>query len=93
MLQHGSLPIHDDQSAVAGLMLPGAVVPAADPPATLAGLLGREPEWDQVVQALAAGWAEALGVVLDRETLSGEEEARARAHRARYEDPAWTWHR
>jgi len=93
MLQHGSLPLHDDQSAVPGLMLPGAAVIAADPPATLAGLLGREPGWDEMVDALARGWAEALGAVLEPGDLTGDEAARAMARRARYEDPAWTWHR
>jgi lipoate-protein ligase A len=93
MLQHGSLPIHDDQSAVPGLMRPGAIVPPADAPATLAALLGREPGWDELVDALAAGWTETLGGVLDRGEPTGEEAARAKAHRARYEDPAWTWHR
>jgi lipoyl(octanoyl) transferase len=93
MLQHGSLPIHDDQSAVPGLLLPGAIVPPADAPATLAALLGREPEWDELVDAIAQGWMEVMGGVLERGELTGEEAARAKAHRARYEDPAWTWHR
>jgi lipoate-protein ligase A len=93
MLQHGSLPVHDDQSAVPGLMRPGAIVPPADVPATLAALLGREPGWDELVDALARGWTETLGVVLEREGLAEEEAARATAHRERYEDPAWTWHR
>lgn len=93
MLQHGSLPIHDDQSAVPGLMLPGRGVASAGAPATLAALLGREPGWDELVDALAEGWRETFGAGLERGGLSGEEEERARVHRARYEDPAWTWHR
>jgi lipoate-protein ligase A len=94
MLQHGSLPLHDDQSAVAGLMLPRhAAAAAAEAPATLAGLLGAEPAWDALVDALARGWEESFGVGLERGVLSREEEARAGVHRARYEDPAWTWHR
>lgn len=93
MLQHGSLPIHDDQSALAALMLRGHVAAAAQAPATLAALLGREPGWSELVDALAAGWAETFGAALARDGLSREEEERARVHRARYEDPAWTWHR
>ena len=93
MLQHGSLPIHDDQSAVPGLMRLGAIVPPAGAPATLAALLGREPGWNELVGALAAGWTATLGGVLERGAMTEEEEARAKAHRARYEDPAWTWHR
>jgi lipoate-protein ligase A len=93
MLQHGSLPIHDDQSAVPALMLPGHAVAAGDAPATLAALLGREPGWSELVDALAEGWMETFGGELERGGLSGVEEERARVHRARYEDPAWTWHR
>ena len=93
MLQHGSLPLHDDQSAVPGLMHAGSIVLPADPPATLAALLGREPGWDETVGAIAQGWAETLDAVLERGALTEEEAARAKARRARYEDPAWTWHR
>ena len=93
LLQHGSLPVHDDQSLVPELMLPGAAIIPADPPATLAALLGREPAWPELVEALAQGWAEVVGAGLQRDGLTEEEEARATAHRVRYEDPAWTWHR
>jgi hypothetical protein len=74
-------------------MRPGHAGAAADAPATLAALLGQEPGWEALVDALAAGWAETLGAGLERGGLSAEEEERARAHRVRYEDPAWTWHR
>lgn len=93
MLQHGSLPIHDDQSGVPELMRPGHAVAAGDAPATLAALLGREPAWDALVDALAEGWEEALGAELERGGLRVVEEERARGHQARYDDPAWTWHR
>lgn len=93
MLQHGSLPLHDDQSAVAALLRPEVRVEAAEPPATLSDLLGAEPAWDALVDALAAGWAEVLRVPLARDGLTGEEAGRAEGLRARYEDPAWTWHR
>jgi lipoate-protein ligase A len=93
MLQHGSLPIHDDQCAVPGLLRPGAIASPTDAPATLAALLGREPGWDELVDAIAEGWTEVIGGVRERGALTGEEAARAKAHQARYEDPAWTWHR
>lgn len=93
MLQHGSLPIHDDQSAVTQLLRADVPAPAAEPPATLAGLLGAAPAWDALVDALAAGWEEALGVRLVRGGLTDEEMQGAEGLRARYEDPAWTWHR
>lgn len=93
MLQHGSLPIHDDQSTVPALLRPGHAVAAAEAPGTLAALLGREPAWDALVDALAQGWTETFGAGLQRDGLSRVEAERARVHRARYEDPAWTWHR
>lgn len=95
MLQHGSLPLEDDQSAVAALLRADEqrAYAGTPPPATLAALLGAPPAWDALVEALAAGWRAALGVALERGELTAEEERRARGHRARYEDPAWTWHR
>ena len=93
MLQHGSLPIEDDQSAVALLLRADVQAATPEPPATLAGLLGAPPDWDSLVDALAAGWAETLCAALRRDGLTGEEVRRAEGHRARYEDPAWTWHR
>ena len=93
MLQHGSLPIEDDQSAVALLLRADVQGAAPEPPATLAELMGAAPEWNSLVDALAAGWQEALCVALRRDGLTGEEVRRAEGHRARYEDPAWNWHR
>lgn len=93
MLQHGSLPVEDDQSTVALLLRADAGAAPPAPPATLADLLGAAPPWDALVDALAAGWEEALGARLRREGLTGDEVRRAEGHRARYEDPAWTWHR
>ncbi|HEU4456213.1 MAG TPA: lipoate--protein ligase family protein [Longimicrobium sp.] len=95
LLQHGSLPLEDDQSAVASFVLPGSGDAAAgegDAPATLAGLLGRVPEWDELAAAVAAGWEEALGARLAADVLSAEEEDRARAAAERYAGAAWTWH-
>jgi len=92
ILQHGSLPLHDDQSRVAGLLLePDRSVDEA-PPATLAEVLGREPAWDELTAALAAGWAESLGAVLSPSALTADEAAAARVGAAWYAGPAWTWH-
>lgn len=99
ILQHGSLPIHDDQSAVAALVVSSAEAPDAaeladaGPPATLVSVLGREPGWDELTAALAAGWGEALGVTLWRDVLTPDERARAADAARRYADAAWTWHR
>lgn len=93
LLQHGSLPIEDDQGAVAALLRREARSAPAPPPATLAALLGGAPAWDTLVEALAAGWRDALGVGLGEDGMTDEERSAADRHRARYEDPAWTWHR
>ncbi|HEV7590799.1 MAG TPA: lipoate--protein ligase family protein [Longimicrobium sp.] len=92
ILQHGSLPLHDDQSLVAALLVDSD--PSADdaPPATLAEVLGREPAWDELTAALAAGWEESLGAVFTPAGLTGDEAALARAGAERYAGPAWTWH-
>jgi lipoate-protein ligase A len=95
LLQHGSLPLEDDQSSVAALLRADFAAKAASPilPATLADLLGTVPPWERLVEALAEGWEEALGVRLRRDAPTGEEMRGAEGHRVRYEDPAWTWHR
>jgi lipoate-protein ligase A len=93
LLQHGSLPIHDDQALVAALLSAGAPAQVADAPATLVGLLGAEPRWEELVAALAAGWSEALGVELRPGGLTAAEEERAALHQEHYAGPAWTWHR
>jgi lipoate-protein ligase A len=90
ILQHGSLPVEDDQSTVADLLREPA---GADAPAALAPLLGRAPEWSELVEALAAGWREALGVALARGDPTGAERGRAGVLRRHYASPAWTWHR
>lgn len=93
ILQHGSLPIDDDQSLVPGLMKADVPVDPPSPPATLTALLGAAPAWDALAGALAAGWEEAVGVRLERTGLTEGERRGAEAHRGRYDDPAWTWHR
>jgi lipoate-protein ligase A len=95
LLQHGSLPLEDDQSAVASFVLPGSGGGTAEEggaPATLAALLGRVPAWEELAAAIAAGWEESLGVRLAADALSPEEEERARAAAERYAGAAWTWH-
>jgi lipoate-protein ligase A len=97
ILQHGSLPLHDDQSAVAAFVLPtsadepsgGAV---EDAPATLVGVLGREPGWDELTAALAAGFAETFGICFRVDGLTDHEGGRAAQGATRYAGPAWTWH-
>jgi lipoate-protein ligase A len=89
LLQHGSLPLEDDQGAVAALL----GEPAGDAPAALAPLLGHPPAWDALMAALAAGWGEALGARLRADAPAAAEAARAGVLAERYASPAWTWHR
>jgi lipoate-protein ligase A len=92
LLQHGSLPLHDDQSAVAALLAEPDPAGAEAPPATLCGVLGREPRWEELTAALAGGWEEALDAVLVADALAEPELDAARTAAERYAGPAWTWH-
>jgi len=92
ILQHGSLPLYDDQSAVAGFLIDGSEGEPGDAPATLASVLGREPAWDELTAALAAGFARTFGVQLHADSLTDAEREHAAAGTERYGDAAWTWH-
>lgn len=92
LLQHGSLPLEDDQSALAELLAGPGRRAMAVPPATLAALLGVAPTWQRLTSALADGVREALGVELAADEPTAAELAAAAALRRRYEDAAWTWH-
>ena len=88
-LQHGSVLLGADPARIR------AVFPReADPTTgmtTLAGVLGRSPGFDAVVEALAAGLAEALGVPLVPGGLSPDESALTDALVAsKYRTEAWT---
>jgi lipoate-protein ligase A len=91
VLQHGSLPLHDDQGEVAALLR--QPVADADRPAALVPLLGRELAWEELVAALAQGWREALGAEVEPGTPTERERARAEVLAERYGGTAWTWHR
>ena len=92
LLQHGSLPLHDDQSTVAALLVVGRGDAPLPPPATLAEVLGREPAWEALTAALVEGWRERMGAEAIVDGLTADEEERARRAAERYADPAWTWH-
>ncbi|HET6762822.1 MAG TPA: lipoate--protein ligase family protein [Longimicrobiaceae bacterium] len=104
ILQHGSLLIETDQREVRALTLPAdssAASVDSDPrtsgamdeaPATLAAVLGRVPEWGELVAALVAGWRESTGAEVRESELTAGEEAAARAGMERYAGAAWTWH-
>jgi lipoate-protein ligase A len=91
LLQHGSILVDDDQSALSLLTLEPAV--SVDPPATLREALGRAVEPRDLADALAA----AVRATLDPHAtpLALDEETRRDAVRLtrRYRDDAWTWRR
>jgi lipoate-protein ligase A len=92
ILQHGSLPIEDDQSAVATFLVDAGARDDAGPPATLAQVLGRIPGWEEIVSALAAGWMETFDADATADALTGGERVRAEEAARRYAGAAWTWH-
>jgi lipoyl(octanoyl) transferase len=89
LLQHGSVLLDGDQRVVERLAL--APLPPAPPHATLAQLLGTVPPWDAVADALAAGFADALGISLAPGPVSAREARRAGELVTHFRTPAWTW--
>jgi lipoate-protein ligase A len=92
LLQHGSLLLEGDQREVRAWTLGAAPADGGDTPASLAELCGALPSWERLTGALAAGWEEATGASLAPGELSAAEAADAGRIRARFADPAWTWH-
>lgn len=87
-LQHGSLILGGDQGLLERLRRDGQVV---DPPATLSGLLGRSPEWDEVTAAIRSGLEEALGGRWTEGAMSGQESAAQARLEVLYSSDEWTW--
>lgn len=61
--------------------------------ATLADLLGTEPDVPLLVRSLVAGFEARFGTCLAPGSLSLDEEARLPLLEAHYDDPSWTWRR
>lgn len=90
ILQHGSVILGGDQSALARLA-GGAVDPA--PPATLESVAGPR-AWRDVAHALAGGLGLALGGAWREGEITPQEQAGAlRLETERYATDAWTWRR
>ncbi len=90
LLQHGSVILSGDQSALARL---AGAVPDATRPATLAGHLTHV-DRDGVIEALAGGLLLALGGSWSNGGYSPAETGVAeRLERERYAQDAWTWRR
>ena len=91
VLQHGSILVEDDQSALAELTRePQRLIP---PPATLAAALGHSPSPADVARALADAVRDLEDPDAGELSLEAEIRARAAALIVHYEDDAWTWRR
>ncbi|HYL79319.1 MAG TPA: lipoate--protein ligase family protein [Candidatus Acidoferrum sp.] len=94
MLQHGSILL-DFDPALHKLVFP--CWPRQEPSGGIThlhALLGTPPSSHALMQALAAGWQQALGAAcLPAELTRDEAEAAARLVRERYDAPAWTFQR
>ncbi len=79
ILQHGSVPIHIDAEAQAAIMpsLSGGAEYLQRMACGLAELLDREPSYDEVAQALAAGFEAAFGITLAASAPTDSERRRA----------------
>lgn len=98
VLQHGSLPLHGDLTRlIECLALPNEAEreklrrALADHAGAVEQILGRRVTFDEVAEAMAAGFSEALGLELTPGALSPAELALATtlAHE-QYETQAWT---
>ena len=90
ILQHGSVILGGDQSALSRLAGAGD---DPFPPATLESVGGRR-SWRDVAEALAEGLGLALGGRWSQGGISPQEEAGAeRLETERYATDAWTWRR
>jgi lipoate-protein ligase A len=92
VLQHGAMPLHGDIARICPLL-------ASHPDPTrvraravaVDEVLGRPVSWDEAAGALAAGFAEALNLVLAPDALTAEELAEAQALRTeKYATAQWT---
>jgi lipoate-protein ligase A len=91
LLQHGSILVDGDQSAVSRLLR--RPLPPPPPPATLREALGREPEVEEVAEALFAAVRTLEDSGATPLPVDDSLQARAAALRARYDDDRWTWRR
>ncbi len=91
VLQHGSILVHDDQHlANALLRAPAASAPSA---ATLANVLGHEPDVENVSQVLRAALVASSGSRVEDFIPDATVEQDASRLREVYHDDAWTWRR
>jgi len=89
LLQHGSILVADDQTALADFTVGGGV--AIPPPATLTNLLSYVPSPEDMAGALTAALESVEGAAVQELSLENEVRARAEALVVRYLDDGWTW--
>lgn len=92
LLQHGSLLLEDDQSAVTGLLIDPPDTPP-EPPATLSEHLPHLPDWAELVAALVAGWVEVVGGPIAHCQPEPPEALRTERLMCHYSGVDWTWRR
>ena len=94
LLQHGSILVEDDQSALPSFVAAGAVAgsESISPPATLRALLGRSPDAAEVASAMF----DAVRSLEDEEATElaeGEIRGETMSHIPHFLDEGWTWRR
>ena len=89
LLQHGSILVADDQTALADFTIGGGV--AIPPPATLTDLLSYVPSPEEMAGALAGAVESLEGSAVQELSVENEVRARAEALVVRYLDDSWTW--
>ena len=91
LLQHGSILVDDDQSAIVELMWPSPPPPPA--PATLRDVLGRAPVLTEVGEALSRAVRELADPRAHPLDVDDDLARDASELALRYRDDAWTWRR
>jgi lipoate-protein ligase A len=91
LLQHGSILVDDDQTALADFTIGGGTV--IPPPAALGRILSTVPSPRDLADGLAAAIRSLEDPVATEVYLDDEVRARASALVVRYLDDAWTWRR
>jgi lipoyl(octanoyl) transferase len=92
LLQHGSILVDDDQSSLPDFASDPRLLETVPAPATLHGLLGREPDVREVANAMF----DAVRSLEDEDACSlAEEDVRGETleHVSHFLDEGWTWRR
>jgi lipoate-protein ligase A len=99
VLQHGALPLKGDVARLAEVLILSPVErrtlrdKLSRRAIALDEVLGHCATWDEIAEALACGFAEALGLTLEPGDLSPSELSTATRLQARYAGDEWTFSR